>query len=63
MKKIFEKWACKHTWKTHAKKEEIIPFKEYNPRIRMADYNPAFNRKVTTEILICECGKIKKLVY
>lgn len=52
MKLLFEKWFCKHKWKSHSKQSRKIT--ENN--VFMTDY--------TREVLICEhCGKIKTIEY
>lgn len=53
MKKLFEKWFCKHKWVTHAKKSYRI-----TNAFSGSDYGE------TEEVIICsECGKIKRIKY
>lgn len=54
MKALFEKWFCRHKWKSHDKRE-MTAFDPYtnNPK-----------RDYVIEVLICEhCGKITTMKY
>lgn len=61
---IFKKWACLHTWKTHAKKEDISEnIYHWNSYDEKYEETPLVE-VYTIEVLICEkCGKIKKIKY
>lgn len=60
MKRLFEKWFCKHKWKSHYNEQ----FQEESFR-RVHGGEESLGKTVfTKEVLICEnCGKIKKLEY
>ncbi len=57
MRKLFEKWFCKHKWKSHHKKERELWEQDLQGReVKTKDF--------TREVLICEiCGKIKTIEY
>ena len=58
--KIFDKWFCKHKWKSHNKERfELESFK----RVHGGEVSLG-STIFTKEILICEhCGKIKTIKY
>ena len=56
LKRLFEKWTCKHSWKSHNKQEFT--------RKGIDQYGHKYNHDYTKEVLICEnCGKIKIMQY
>lgn len=63
---MFEKWFCKHKWKTHAKEKyewsevEIVKHTEWwmEPMQQTIPYSEV------KEVLICEsCGKVHLIEY
>lgn len=61
--RLFEKWFCKHKWKSHSKEQKSN--RTYVRNIIGDGYNPTdMVRHYTKEVLICEvCGKIKIIEY
>jgi len=51
---LFKKLFCNHKWKIHAKKEY-----EWEERFK----GDIVIVSQTVEILMCECGKIRKIRY
>lgn len=57
MKKLLEKWFCKHNWQSHEKADKVVTYYRGNVKI------PG-TKEFTREVLICkECGKIKTIEY
>lgn len=63
MKALFEKWFCRHKWKTHFSKQVTIEthLSDENKKTFGLDCT---HRRFIREVLICEnCGKIKIIEY
>lgn len=63
MKRLFEKWFCKHKWKSHFKRD--MRSKTYVENLMGDGYNDTgITKEYTREVLMCEyCGKIKTIEY
>lgn len=61
--KLFEKWFCKHKWKTHFKRD--MKERQYIINLVGDNYNDTgITKEYTREVLTCECcGKIIKIEY